>query len=50
MSPDEEASSRCRIGVDYPPPILDHAEARRRALARYAAAVATSDGNDSAGD
>jgi deoxyribodipyrimidine photo-lyase len=50
MSPDEQASSRCRIGVDYPPPIVDHAEARRRALARYAAAVATSDGNDSAGD
>jgi len=42
MSPDEQESSRCRIGVDYPAPIVDHAEARRRALARYAAAAGTS--------
>lgn len=26
----------CRIGVDYPAPVLDHAEARREAIARYA--------------
>jgi deoxyribodipyrimidine photo-lyase len=26
----------CVIGVDYPPPIVDHATARREALARYA--------------
>jgi deoxyribodipyrimidine photo-lyase len=29
----------CRIGEDYPPPIVDHAIARREALARYADAV-----------
>jgi deoxyribodipyrimidine photo-lyase len=28
---------RCVIGLDYPPPIVDHATARREALARYAA-------------
>jgi deoxyribodipyrimidine photo-lyase len=28
----------CVIGVDYPEPIVDHAEARREALERYAAA------------
>jgi deoxyribodipyrimidine photo-lyase len=26
---------RCVIGRDYPAPIVDHAEARREALARY---------------
>ena len=25
----------CVIGTDYPKPIVDHAEARRRALERY---------------
>ncbi|MCX7692499.1 MAG: FAD-binding domain-containing protein, partial [Tepidimonas taiwanensis] len=28
----------CVIGVDYPAPIVDHAQARARALARYAVA------------
>ncbi len=28
----------CVIGRDYPPPIVDHPQARRAALARYAAA------------
>jgi len=34
---DEELQSRCgcRIGDDYPEPIVDHAEARRAALDRY---------------
>jgi deoxyribodipyrimidine photo-lyase len=34
---DEELQSRCgcRIGDDYPAPIVDHAEARRAALDRY---------------
>ena len=27
----------CVIGIDYPPPIVDHATARREALERYAA-------------
>jgi deoxyribodipyrimidine photo-lyase len=32
MSADEQAAAGCRIGVDYPAPIVDHAEARQRAL------------------
>jgi deoxyribodipyrimidine photo-lyase len=32
------AACECVIGIDYPPPIVDHASARREALARYAAA------------
>ncbi len=35
----------CVIGVDYPPPIVDHAQARREALARYAAAAAGGSGD-----
>lgn len=37
MSGTEQAAAGCRIGVDYPAPIVDHAEARERALAAYAA-------------
>ena len=33
-----QAAAGCRIGVDYPTPIVDHAEARARALAAYGAA------------
>ncbi len=33
-----QAEAGCRIGVDYPRPIVDHAEARARALATYGAA------------
>jgi deoxyribodipyrimidine photo-lyase len=33
-----QAEAGCRIGVDYPAPIVDHAEARGRALAAYGAA------------
>ena len=40
MSPDEQEAAACRIGADYPAPIVDHASARARALARYAAAAA----------
>jgi deoxyribodipyrimidine photo-lyase len=32
-----QAAVGCRIGTDYPAPIVDHAEARARALAVYAA-------------
>jgi deoxyribodipyrimidine photo-lyase len=35
-----QAQARCRIGIDYPAPIVDHANARPAALARYAAARA----------
>lgn len=35
MDEETQASCGCRIGVDYPEPIVDHAEARREALGRY---------------
>ncbi|MGZ4276735.1 MAG: cryptochrome/photolyase family protein [Solirubrobacteraceae bacterium] len=38
MSDEEQAASGCRIGRDYPEPLVDHADARRRAIARYRAA------------
>ncbi len=36
----EQAAAGVRIGVDYPAPIVDHAEARERALAVYGATKA----------
>ena len=36
MPDDVQADVGCQIGRDYPEPIVDHAEARRRALERYA--------------
>lgn len=38
MSDAEQRDAGCRIGRDYPDPIVDHARERRRALERYAAA------------
>lgn len=38
MPPDVQHASACRIGVDYPAPIVDHAAARQRALSAYEAA------------
>ena len=36
--PDEvQREAGCVIGVDYPEPIVDHAEARREAFERYRA-------------
>jgi deoxyribodipyrimidine photo-lyase len=35
MPADVQERVRCRIGTDYPRPIVDHAEARRAALDRY---------------
>jgi deoxyribodipyrimidine photo-lyase len=35
MSQETQAQCGCRIGEDYPEPIVDHAEARREALDRY---------------
>ena len=35
MPEDEQREAGCVIGEDYPEPIVDHAEARRRALERY---------------
>ncbi|MEO6207451.1 MAG: deoxyribodipyrimidine photo-lyase [Candidatus Limnocylindrales bacterium] len=42
MSDAEQAEAGCRIGLDYPAPIVDHGEARARALAVYEAARRTS--------
>jgi deoxyribodipyrimidine photo-lyase len=39
MSTAEETTAGCRIGPDYPAPIVDHAEARARALAWFRAAT-----------
>ena len=38
MTDDEQRAAGCRIGRDYPEPIVDHATARRRAIERYRAA------------
>jgi deoxyribodipyrimidine photo-lyase len=35
MPEEIQRESGCRIGQDYPEPIVDHAAARRAALARY---------------
>jgi deoxyribodipyrimidine photo-lyase len=35
MPPEVQEQAGCRIGSDYPRPIVDHASARRDALARY---------------
>ena len=42
MSALEQTAAGCRIGIDYPAPIVDHAEARARALAVYGEAKAGS--------
>ncbi|MEX1171374.1 MAG: deoxyribodipyrimidine photo-lyase [Chloroflexota bacterium] len=42
MSSAEQAAAGCRIGSDYPDPIVDHAQARARAIAVYGAARRTS--------
>lgn len=39
MSEKEQEESGCRIGEDYPAPIVDHAEERRFAVERYRAAA-----------
>lgn len=40
MDAEAQKAAGCRIGVDYPAPIVDHAEARARALAVYGATKA----------
>jgi deoxyribodipyrimidine photo-lyase len=35
MPAEVQRQSGCRIGVDYPEPVVDHAQARREALDRY---------------
>ncbi len=41
MSSSEQVRARCRIGFDYPAPIVDHAFARARVLAAFAGARST---------
>jgi len=36
VSRERQREARCEIGVDYPAPIVEHAEARRKTLERYA--------------
>lgn len=38
---DDQIHFGCRVGVDYPKPVVDHAQARRRALQRFAQARRT---------
>lgn len=40
MDPELQKRILCRMDVDYPSPIVDHIERRRRAVARYKAAAA----------
>jgi deoxyribodipyrimidine photo-lyase len=37
MSEAEQEAAGCRIGTDYPAPIVDHSAERRRAMERYRA-------------
>jgi deoxyribodipyrimidine photo-lyase len=37
MSAPEQRAAGCVVGRDYPAPIVDHADERRRALALYGA-------------
>jgi len=39
MTPDEQEEFSCRIGRDYPEPVVDHAEERLFAIERYRAAA-----------
>jgi deoxyribodipyrimidine photo-lyase len=38
MPKEDQQKADCRIGRDYPPPIVEHAQARQRTLAAYAQA------------
>ncbi len=44
MSAEEQAAAGCRVGREYPAPVVDHAVERRRALERYRTAGAASAG------
>jgi deoxyribodipyrimidine photo-lyase len=39
MSEQEQRAAGCRIGEDYPAPVVDHRAERQRALERYRAAA-----------
>jgi deoxyribodipyrimidine photo-lyase len=36
LQPQRQQAAGCRVGIDYPAPVVDHASARQRTLARYA--------------
>jgi deoxyribodipyrimidine photo-lyase len=40
MNQAQQREAGCRIGRDYAAPVVEHAEERKRALERYAAARA----------
>jgi deoxyribodipyrimidine photo-lyase len=42
MSDAEQAQAQCRIGEDYPQPVVDHAQERQVAMVRYRAAAGAS--------
>jgi deoxyribodipyrimidine photo-lyase len=44
MSAEEQEAAGCRIGTEYPAPVVDHAEERRFAVERYRSAA---DGDES---
>jgi deoxyribodipyrimidine photo-lyase len=41
MTEAEQRDARCAIGLDYPAPLVDHADERKRAMDRYRAAAAS---------
>jgi deoxyribodipyrimidine photo-lyase len=43
MDEDRQRACGCEIGVDYPAPVIDHAEERRFAIERYRAAAELSE-------
>jgi deoxyribodipyrimidine photo-lyase len=43
MDEDQQRACGCEIGVDYPAPVIDHAEERRFAIERYRAAAELSE-------
>jgi deoxyribodipyrimidine photo-lyase len=49
MPAEVQRAARCRIGVDYPAPCVDHQTARQRTLAIYAAARASHKHNPGTG-
>jgi deoxyribodipyrimidine photo-lyase len=48
MTAAEQEAAGCRIGRDYPAPVVDHAQERRRALERYRAAGSAAAASSSA--
>ena len=45
MDDQAQEAAGCRIGIDYPEPVIDHADERRIAVERYRAAAGQSEGD-----